>query len=293
MMQEYIDKADVLLEALPYIQRFADKTIVIKYGGHAMEDEDLKLSFVRDVILLHFIGLNPIIVHGGGPQINHMLEKVGIQSKFIEGMRVTDEPTMDIVEMVLVGKINKEIVSRINSQGGHAVGLSGTDGGLIRARKMWIHRRGKEGQEKETVDLGRVGEVESINPEVLKNFRDHHWIPVIAPVGAGPSGEVYNINADLVAGKVASALQAEKFILLTDVEGVLDKEKHLISTIDSEIADRFIREGTIVGGMIPKVRCCLDALREGVKKTHIIDGRIKHAILLEIFTDEGIGTQIY
>ncbi len=293
MMQEYIDKADVLLEALPYIQRFAHKTIVITYGGHAMEDDDLKVSFVRDVILLHFIGLNPIIVHGGGPQINGMLDKVGIKSKFIEGMRVTDEPTMDIVEMVLVGKINKEIVSRINSQGGHAVGLSGTDGGLIRARKMWIHRRGKEGQEKETVDLGRVGEVESINPEVLKNFRDNHWIPVIAPVGAGPSGEAYNINADLAAGKVASALQAEKFILLTDVEGVLDKEKHLISTIDSEIAERFIREGTIVGGMIPKVRCCLDALREGVKKTHIIDGRIKHAILLEIFTDEGIGTQIY
>ena len=292
-MQRYIAKADVLLEALPYIQRFANKTMVIKYGGHAMEDEELKASFVRDVILLHYIGLNPVVVHGGGPQIDGMLDKIGKKSKFVEGMRVTDEETMDVVEMVLVGKINKEIVSRINSNGGQAVGLSGTDGNLIRARKMWVHRRGKEGQEEELVDLGRVGEVESINPEVLLAFRGNKWIPVIAPVGVGPAGEVYNINADLVAGKVAAALQAEKFILLTDVEGVLNNEKHLISTMDAEMAERFIREGTVGGGMIPKVRCCLDALREGVKKTHIIDGRVKHAILLEIFTDEGIGTQIY
>ena len=292
-MQKYIAKADVLLEALPYIQRFANKTMVIKYGGHAREDEELKASFVRDVILLHYIGLNPVVVHGGGPQIDGVLDKIGKKSKFIEGMRVTDEETMDVVEMVLVGKINKEIVSRINSNGGQAVGLSGMDGNLIRARKMWVHRRGKEGQEKELVDLGRVGEVESINPEVLLAFRGNKWIPVIAPVGMGPAGEVYNINADLVAGKVAAALQAEKFILLTDVEGVLNNEKHLISTMDAEMAERFIREGTVGGGMIPKVRCCLDALREGVKKTHIIDGRVKHAILLEIFTDEGIGTQIY
>jgi len=292
-MEKYIEKADILLEALPYIQRFANKTIVIKYGGHAMEDEDLKVSFVRDVILLHFIGLNPVIVHGGGPQIDRMLDKIGKKSPFIEGMRVTDEETIEVVEMVLVGKINKEIVSRINSNGGQAIGLSGMDGNLIRARKMWAHKKGKEGQEKERIDLGMVGEVETINPEVIRTFMANKWIPVIAPVGAGPGGEVYNINADLVAGKVASSLGAEKFILLTDVEGVLDSQKRLISTMDAKIAARYTQEGTISGGMIPKVRCCLEALREGVKKTHIIDGRVKHAILLEIFTDEGIGTQIY
>jgi acetylglutamate kinase len=292
-MEKYIEKADILLEALPYIQRFANKTMVIKYGGHAMEDEDLKVSFVRDVILLQFIGVNPIIVHGGGPQIDGMLDKIGKKSQFIEGMRVTDKETMEVVEMVLVGKINKEIVSRINSNGGQAIGLSGVDGNLIRARKMWGHKKGKEGQEEERIDLGMVGEVEAINPEVIRTFMANKWTPVIAPVGMGPGGEVYNINADLVAGKVASALQAEKFILLTDVEGVLNSEKHLISTMDAEVAGRFIQEGTISGGMIPKVRCCLDALREGVKKTHVIDGRVKHAILLEIFTDEGIGTQIY
>ena len=292
-MEKYIEKADILLEALPYIQRFANKTMVIKYGGHAMEDEDLKVSFVRDVILLQFIGVNPIIVHGGGPQIDGMLDKIGKKSQFIEGMRVTDKETMEVVEMVLVGKINKEIVSRINSNGGQAIGLSGVDGNLIRARKMWGHKKGKEGPEKERIDLGMVGEVEAINPEVIRTFMANKWTPVIAPVGMGPGGEVYNINADLVAGKVASALQAEKFILLTDVEGVLNSEKHLISTMDAEVAGRFIQEGTISGGMIPKVRCCLDALREGVKKTHVIDGRVKHAILLEIFTDEGIGTQIY
>jgi acetylglutamate kinase len=292
-MQHIIDKADVLLEVLPYLQRFADKTIVIKYGGHAMEDEELKESFVRDVILMSFIGLNPVIVHGGGPQIDGMLKKIGKKSEFIGGMRVTDDETMEIVEMVLVGQINKEIVSRIHIHGGHAIGLSGADGNLIRARKLWIPRRGKEGAEKELVDIGRVGEVESINPEALQSFKDHRWIPVIAPVGVGPAGKSYNINADLVAGKVASALEAEKFILLTDVEGVLDREKRLISTMNSEMTEKFLQDGVIQGGMIPKVRCCLEALREGVKKSHIIDGRMKHAILLEIFTDEGIGTQIY
>ena len=292
-MEKYIEKADILLEALPYIQRFANKTMVIKYGGHAMEDEELKNGFVRDVILLHYIGLNPVIVHGGGPQIDGMLNRIGKKSTFVEGMRVTDEETMDVVEMVLVGQINKEIVSRLNSHGGHAVGLSGADGNLIRARKMWVHKRGKEGQEKERIDLGMVGEVESINPDILRTFIANKWIPVIAPVGVGPGGEAYNINADLVAGKVASALQAEKFILLTDVEGVLDNRKDLISTMDAKMAGRFIREGSISGGMIPKVRCCLDALQEGVKKTHVIDGRVKHAVLLEIFTDEGIGTQIF
>jgi len=292
-MEKYIEKADILLEALPYIQRFANKTIVIKYGGHAMEDEELKTNFVRDVILLHYIGLNPVIVHGGGPQIDGMLDKIGKKSQFIEGMRVTDEETMEVVEMVLVGKINKEIVSRINSNGGHAIGLSGADGNLIRARKMWAFKKGQEGQEKGRIDLGKVGEVESIDPGVIRTFMANKWIPIIAPVGVGPGGEAYNINADLVAGKVASSLEAEKFILLTDVEGVLDDQKRLISTVDAKIAGRFIQEGTISGGMIPKVKCCLDALREGVKKTHIIDGRVKHAILLEIFTDEGIGTQIY
>jgi acetylglutamate kinase len=292
-MEKFIEKADILLEALPYIQRFAQKTMVIKYGGHAMEDEELKTNFVRDVILLHYIGLNPVIVHGGGPQIDGMLDKIGKKSQFIEGMRVTDKETMEVVEMVLVGRINKEIVSRINSNGGHAVGLSGADGNLIRARKMWAFKKGQEGQEKGRIDLGQVGEVESIDPGVLRTFISNKWIPIIAPVGVGPGGEVYNINADLVAGKVASALEAEKFILLTDVEGVLDGKKRLISTVDSKIAGRFIQEGAISGGMIPKVKCCLEALREGVHKTHIIDGRVKHAILLEIFTDEGIGTQIY
>ncbi|MDI6753093.1 MAG: acetylglutamate kinase [Thermodesulfobacteriota bacterium] len=292
-MQNLIDKADVLLEALPYMQRFFNKTIVIKYGGHAMDDDELKVSFVRDVILMRYIGLNPVIVHGGGPQIDGMLEKIGKKSKFIEGMRVTDGETMDIVEMVLVGKINKGIVSLINLHGGHAVGLSGMDGNLIRARKLWIPRQRKDAQEKELLDIGLVGEVEEINPELLENIKNNKWIPVIAPVGIGPAGERYNINADLVAGKVASTLKAEKFILLTDVEGVLDGEKKLISTMNVDMAGRYLREGVVSGGMIPKVNCCLQALREGVKKTHIIDGRVKHAILLEIFTDEGIGTQIY
>jgi len=292
-MQNLIDKADVLLEALPYIQRFFGKTIVIKYGGHAMEDEDLKVSFVRDVILMRYIGLNPVIVHGGGPQIDGMLEKIGKKSKFVEGMRVTDKETMEIVEMVLVGKINKEIVSLINQRGGQAVGLAGMDGNLIRARKLWISRRGKDAEEKEPLDIGLVGEVEAINPALIENIMNNKWIPVIAPVGVGPAGETYNINADLVAGKVAASLKAEKFILLTDVEGVLDGEKKLISTMNAEMAGRYLKEGAISGGMIPKVNCCLQALQEGVKKTHIIDGRVKHAILLEIFTDEGIGTQIY
>jgi acetylglutamate kinase len=293
MMQQYIEKADVLLEALPYIQRFADKTIVIKYGGHAMDKEDLKISFIRDVLLMHYIGLNPVIVHGGGPQIDAMLQKVGKKSRFVQGMRITDKETMEIVEMVLVGKINKEIVAMLNHQGGHAIGLSGMDGNLIRAKKLWIPRQGAEGAEPELLDIGLVGEVETVNPAVLEGFKSHKWIPVIAPIGVGPAGEMYNINADLVAGKVAAALQAEKFILLTDVEGVLDAEKRLISTMNAESARQNMREGIIKGGMIPKVNCCLDALHEGVRKTHIIDGRVKHAILLEIFTDEGIGTQIY
>jgi len=292
-MQSLIEKADILLEALPYIQRFFNKTMVVKYGGHAMENEELKVSFIRDVILLNFIGLRPVIVHGGGPQIDGMLDKIWIKSKFVEGMRVTDEETISIVEMVLVGKINKELVSLINQHGGQAVGLSGMDGNIIRARKLWISRKGQDVSEKELLDIGLVGEVESVNPELIESIRNNKWIPVIAPVGVGPGGEMYNINADLVAGKIAAALKAEKFILLTDVEGVLDSQKKLISTMNAEMAEHYLREGIITGGMIPKVNCCLQALREGVKKTHIIDGRVKHAILLEIFTDEGIGTQIY
>ncbi|MBI4495517.1 MAG: acetylglutamate kinase [Deltaproteobacteria bacterium] len=291
-MQKLIDKADVLLEALPYIQRFADKIMVIKYGGHAMLDEELKVGFVRDVILLRYIGLNPVIVHGGGPQIGGFLKKIGKKSEFVEGMRVTDGETMDVVEMVLVGKINKEIVSRINCHGGQAVGLSGADGGLIRARKMWISRPGENGQE-EQVDIGLVGEVEDIRPELLRTVLGQKWIPVVAPVGMGPEGKAFNINADLVAGKVASALRAEKLILLTDVEGVLDPEGRLISSMNEETAGRYLKEKVIRGGMIPKVNCCLEALREGVKKAHIINGRVKHATLLEIFTDQGIGTQIF
>ncbi len=292
-MQKFIEKADVLLQALPYIQRFANKTLVIKYGGHAMEDEDLKVSFVRDVILLRYIGLNPVIVHGGGPQIESLLGKIGKKSAFVQGMRVTDEETMEVVEMVLVGKINKDLVTLINHHGGHAVGFSGADGNLIQAKKMWMTQPGKEGNKEERVDIGLVGEVEAIHPEILEAIQTNRWIPVIAPVGVGLRGERYNINADLVAGKMAAALRAEKFILLTDVEGVLDAEKRLISTLDAETARNFLSRGTIKGGMIPKVNCCLEALREGVKKTHIIDGRVKHAILLEIFTDEGVGTQIY
>ncbi len=292
-MQKFIDKAEILLEALPYIQRFANKTLVIKYGGHAMEDEELKISFVRDVILLRYIGLNPVIVHGGGPQIEAALGKIGKESTFVQGMRVTDEETMDVVEMVLVGKINKDLVTLINHNGGHAVGFSGADGNLIQAKKMWMDKPGKDGQPGEQVDIGLVGEVEAIHPEILHGVQANRWIPVIAPVGVGEGGKRFNINADLVAGKVAAALQAEKFILLTDVEGVLDAEKRLISTLDVKTAGDFLARGTIKGGMIPKVNCCLEALRDGVKKTHIIDGRVKHAILLEIFTDEGIGTQIY
>jgi acetylglutamate kinase len=292
-MQKFIDKADILLEALPYIQRFANKTLVIKYGGHAMEDEELKISFARDVILLRYIGLNPVIVHGGGPQIEAVLDKIGKKSTFVQGMRVTDEETMDVVEMVLVGKINKDLVTLINHHGGNAVGFSGADGNLIEARKMRMTRPGRDGEKEEPVDIGLVGEVEAIHPEILAGLQINRWIPVIAPVGVGKGGERYNINADLVAGRVASALKAEKFILLTDVEGVLDSEKRLISTLDVKTAGDFLDRGIIKGGMIPKVNCCLEALRDGVRKTHIIDGRMKHAILLEIFTDEGIGTQIY
>jgi acetylglutamate kinase len=282
----------VLIEALPYIRRFYDKTIVIKYGGSTMEEEKMKRSFALDVVLLKYIGLNPVVVHGGGPQIGEMLTKIGKKSQFIEGMRVTDGETMDIVEMVLVGKVNKEIVSMINQQGGKAVGLSGKDGRLITAKKMKLAKGGTRGDVSEVVDIGMVGEVKMINPGVIDVLEKENFIPVIAPVGVGEEGETYNINADLVAGKIASALKAEKLILLTDVEGVLDEKRRLIPTLDVKQAKQLISHKVISSGMIPKVNCCLNAIDEGVAKTHIIDGRVEHAILLEIFTDVGIGTQI-
>ncbi|MEW6615086.1 MAG: acetylglutamate kinase [Thermodesulfobacteriota bacterium] len=291
-MEKLIDKAEVLIEALPYIRRFYNKTIVIKYGGHAMVDNDLKVNFALDVILMKYVGFNPVIVHGGGPQIGKVLEKMGKPSTFIDGMRVTDLETMDVVEMVLVGKINKEIVGLINHHGGQAVGLSGKDGQLIKAKKLDIIKQKDGTDAPEIIDIGMVGEVESINPNVIEALDRNKFIPVIAPVGIGSQGETYNINADLVAGKIASALRAEKLVLLTDVEGLLDENKRLISTIDSKKVRKYIKDSIISEGMIPKVTCCLDALTEGVVKTHIIDGRVKHALLLEVFTDVGVGTEI-
>jgi acetylglutamate kinase len=291
-MESLIEKAKVLVEALPYIRRFYDKTIVIKYGGSTMEEERMKRSFALDVVLLKYIGINPVIVHGGGPQIGEMLARLGKKSQFIEGMRVTDGETMDVVEMVLVGKVNKEIVAQINQQGGKAVGLSGKDGRLITAKKLKLTKSPGKDLPPEIIDIGMVGEVKAINPGVIEVLEKENFIPVIAPVGVGEEGETYNINADLVAGKVASALKAEKLILLTDVEGVMDENKRLIPTLDVKQAKQMMDQKTISSGMIPKVNCCLNALEEGVTKTHIIDGRIEHAILLEIFTDVGIGTQI-
>ncbi len=291
-MDHPIEKAKVLIEALPYIRRFWGKTVVIKYGGSTMEEERVRRSFALDVVLLKYIGLNPVVVHGGGPQIGEMLSKIGKKSEFVEGMRVTDPETMEIVEMVLVGKVNKQIVSLINQQGGKAVGLSGKDGGLLLAEKMRLRKASSSEKGQEEIDIGMVGEVKAVRPEVIQALEKEGFIPVIAPIGVGESGETYNINADLVAGKVASALKAEKLILLTDVEGVLDREKNLVSTLSSSEAREMIEKKIISSGMIPKVRCCLDALEEGVSKTHIINGTVEHAILLEMFTDVGIGTQI-
>lgn len=291
MMEELIRKADVLIESLPYIKEFYGETIVIKYGGHAMVDDKLKFSFARDVVLLKYIGINPVIIHGGGPQIGDMLKKLNIPSQFISGMRVTDAETMNVVEMVLAGKINKDIVSLINRNGGKAIGLSGKDGNLITAEKMFI----KEGDDfvktPEIIDLGHVGSVKSIDIGVLNTIAKE-FIPVIAPVGIGEDYEPYNINADLVAGAIAAALKARKLVLLTDVEGVLDKEGKLISTLTPEKIRMLKKDGTLTGGMIPKIDCALEAVQAGVGKSHIIDGRISHSVLLEIFTDSGIGTQI-
>lgn len=291
-MDEWIKKADVLIEALPYMRRFQGQTLVIKYGGHAMKDEDLKRGFAQDIVLLKYLGLNPVVVHGGGPQISQTLKRMGIESRFIEGMRVTDGETMNVVEMVLVGKVNKEIVSLINTAGGRAVGLSGKDGQLIRAQKMHLYRPRGDEEPPEIIDIGMVGEVTAIQTGVIETLQASNFIPVIAPVGVGKEGETYNINADLVASQVAGALKAAKLILLTDVEGVLDPEGNVLSTLTRvDVLDGLDRE-IITGGMIPKVNCCLEALRNGVAKAHIINGRTPHSVLLEIFTDQGIGTQI-
>ncbi len=289
-MDALIQKADTLLEALPYIQRFSGKTLVIKYGGHAMQDEDLKQQFAQDIVLLKYVGMNPVVVHGGGPQIGQMLKTLDITSEFVRGMRVTDAATMDVVEMVL-GKLNKEIATLISRQGAKAVGLSGKDGEMIIARKMLL-TVSKDGQPPKNLDIGQVGEVVGVNPDVVHALTEANFIPVIAPIGIGEDGTTYNINADLVAGKIAQALEAEKLILLTDVEGIKDHTGSLISTLASDQATTLIEEHTISAGMIPKVECCIDALHGGVKKTHIIDGRVRHAILLEIFTKEGIGTEV-
>jgi len=291
-MQKSIEKAKILIESLPYIRKFYGKTVVIKYGGHAMVDEELKKNFALDIVLMKYIGINPVVVHGGGPQINKFLSRMNIKSDYVQGMRVTDGETMDVVEMVLVGKVNKEIVSLINFHGGKAVGLSGRDGDLIRAKKMTIMKEQVENAPPEIIDLGRVGEVTGVDPTILQTLDARDFIPVIAPVGVGEDGQAYNINADLVAGAVATHLKAEKLILLTDVAGVLGKDGGLISSMTCDLAEQYIREGIIGGGMIPKVRCCQGVVRSGVGKAHIIDGRVEHAILLEMFTQEGVGTEV-
>lgn len=287
-----MSKARVLTEALPYIQRFSGKTIVIKYGGNAMTDEMLKNGFARDIVLMKLVGINPVVVHGGGPQIGKLLERIGKQSQFIEGMRVTDHETMNVVEMVLGGLVNKEIVNLINRNGGSAVGLTGKDGQLIRAKKLLIQRKNGEADAAEMVDIGLVGEVESINPHVVHMLVQGGIIPVIAPIGVGEDGSSYNINADLVAGKLAEILGAEKLILLTNIPGLLDKEDKLLSGLNADQVNKLIADGTIYGGMLPKIRCALEAVAGGVGAVHIIDGRVEHAVLLELFTDEGVGTLI-
>ncbi len=282
-------KAQVLAEALPYIRRFHGRTVVIKYGGNAMTDEALKRSFAHDVVLLRLVGLNPVVVHGGGPQIEQLLARVGKKGEFVQGMRVTDAETMDIVEMVLAGQVNKEIVELINSCGGQAVGLTGQDGGLIRARKMMVASREEPDRK---IDIGQVGEIESLDPSIIQTLTGNGFIPVIAPIGSGEAGETYNINADLVAGKVAEILKAEKLILLTNTPGVLDREGRLLTGLTARRIDELFADGTISGGMLPKISSALDAARGGVASVHIIDGRVDHSVLLEIMTDQGVGTMI-
>ena len=284
-MQKSIDKINTLIESFPYIKEFSGKTVVVKYGGHAMTDEALRLSFAKDMALLKLVGINPVVVHGGGPQIGTLLEQLGIKSEFVDGLRVTDEATMEIVEMVLTGKVNKEIVNNIHIAGGKAVGISGKDAGLITACKLFHEEKGAK------VDIGLVGSVAEVNPSIISILEKDKFIPVIAPIGADVNGITYNINADIAAGKIAESLRAEKLILLTDIQGVMIKGE-LASSIKAADIPELIKSGEIKGGMIPKVNCCVEAIEAGVRKTHIIDGRVEHAVLLEIFTDMGVGTQI-
>ena len=290
--EQAMSTAHILSVALPYIQQFVGKTIVIKYGGNAMTDEALKASFARDIVMMKLIGINPIVVHGGGPQIGSLLEQLKIESHFINGMRVTDSKTMDVVEMVLGGMVNKEIVGLINSAGGKAIGLTGKDGELLRARKLKVKHKTPEMEAPEIIDIGHVGEVESVNVKVLEMLENSDFIPVIAPIGVGEDGHAYNINADLVAGKVAEVLMAEKLMLLTNIAGLLDKNGKVLTGLTTAQVDELIADGTIYGGMLPKIDCALSAVKSGVRSAHIIDGRVEHACMLEIFTDEGVGTLI-
>jgi acetylglutamate kinase len=290
--EEAENTAKVISRALPYIQRFAGKTVVIKYGGNAMVDDRLKQSFARDIVLLKAVGINPVVVHGGGPQIGQLLDQLSIESKFVNGMRVTDTQTMDAVEMVLGGTINKEIVNLISSAGGRAFGVTGKDGRLIKAKKLVVSHKTPEMSVPEIIDIGHVGEVESIDKTVIDMLLKSNYIPVIAPIGVGADGASYNINADLVAGKVASVLQAEKLMLLTNVAGLQDKQGEILTGLTIDLVDELIEDGTIYGGMLPKIQCALDAVNAGVTASHIIDGRVDHAVMLELFTDEGVGTLI-
>lgn len=290
-MQTIIQKAQVLIEALPYIQSFYGKTVVVKYGGAAMTEEAVKEAVAQDLVLMRYVGMYPVVVHGGGPQIGEAMKKAGLTPQFIQGLRVTDPETMKIVEMVLVGSINQEIVALLNRHGGKAVGISGRDGGLIKARKHLLKKKSEKGTE-EVIDLGLVGEVTSVDPSVVRALEAEGFIPVIAPTGAGKDGQAYNLNADVVSGEVASALQAEKLVLMTDVDGIMDRSGKLIPTLNKKAVQSLIKNGTIASGMLPKVESCLKALAGGVKKTHIINGKTPHALLLEIFTEKGIGTEI-
>ena len=287
-----INVAQVLSEALPYIQRFTGKTIVVKFGGNAMIDEDLKNSFARDIVMMKLVGMNPVVVHGGGPQIGELLDKLNIDSHFVNGMRVTDTATMNVVEMVLGGSVNKDIVNLINQNGGKAIGLTGKDGKLIQAKQLKVTHQSPEMLAPEIIDIGHVGEVSAINTDVLDMLRNSDFIPVIAPIGVDSKGNSYNINADLVAGKVAEVLKAEKLMLLTNTAGLLDKKGNLLTGLSTAQVDDLIADGTIYGGMLPKIACALDAVKGGVKRAHIIDGRVNHATLLEIFTDQVVGTLI-
>ena len=291
-MKKRIQKAETLHEALPFIKNFYGKTVVIKYGGNAMSSEQLKEGFAQDIVMMKYTGINPLIVHGGGPQIGKTLNALGIPSQFIDGQRVTNKDMIDVVEMVLGGKVNKEIVSLINRHGGNAVGISGKDGDLIHAKKLKRIKHSPETDRPEIIDMGLVGEITKINPRILEVLDQHEFIPVIAPIGKGENGETLNINADFVAAAIVSALQAEKLVLMTDTEGVQRKNGTLIPELTRKEANKLVKSGVIRDGMLPKVTCCLDSLKSGVPKTHIIDGRIKHALLLELFTEEGIGTQI-